>query len=301
MEEYPMEKPESIWQWCGARKTLFTMSQILSMADRLSANSNCKEKQCISDSPLHRSSPSFEGNISKSRTYCRDMCFPVHNSIAEVCPSENGNSTKFPLSVIRHHASSSGTGSDAMSDHQHSDSGLDGQFLRRHLVIGYENPVRVSSFCGRKQPSKGQKAVFKQNRSFSDEQGISGQYATSDSKPSLEASSSCTMSMAIAEDMDLQAGDLNVEMRVLGLIGSRETRSNYINSSSHPPASKKPKRNQSLVFEASKSPLEIEKQRAKSEIRFSALYLLADVAEWSQENDVAGFDDNSVPEEKGIR
>ena len=86
--------------------------------------------------------------------------------------------------------------------------------------------------------------------------------------------------MAIAQDMELQSGNLNGEIRDLRLITGCETSSNYIYCPCHPPATNKPKRNQSLVSEDSKSPFEIEKQRAKSEIQFSGLYLLADVAKW---------------------
>jgi len=231
-----MENSDSIWQWCKARKKLFTMSKIQSMADGFSsvakigslANGSSpniirKGNQCIEDSPLRRSSATFEGNPLKSIAYCRDICLPVQSSIAEVGPYENGDSVKSPISVIRHHVSSSETNSDTMSNHPHSDSGLDGQFLPRLLGIVDENSVEDLAFYEKKQPSKsrvcrrGQKTAVKQNRLFSDEgmKGSSGQYATCSREPLVEASSSSSISKAMAEDMKLQSPSMNGEMRDL--------------------------------------------------------------------------------------
>ena len=87
-------------------------------------------------------------------------------------------------------------------------------------------------------------------------------------------------------------------MRDLRHVACCETSSNYINWPGHPPARKKPKRNQSLVSETSTSPFEIENQKTKSEILFQGLHLLADVAVRILEND---FPENSLTEENGIR
>jgi len=308
-----MEKSDNIWQWCGARKKLCTMSKIQSMADGLSsvtkigslADGFCqniipKGKQCIDDSSLRRSSTSFEGNALKSRAYCRDMCLPVQNSIAEVGPFENGDSMKSPISVIRHHVSSSETNSDSMSDHQHGDSDPDIRFLRRPLGISNENSVEDPGFYDKKQPSKprvarrGQKTALKQNRLFSDDgmTGSSGQYAARNREPSMEASSACSISKIVAEDIELQSPSMNGELRDLG--------SNYINWPCHPPDNDKPKKDQSLVSEISESPFQIENQKAKSENLFPGLHLLADVAVRSLQNDQSRFPEN-IPQRKGIR
>jgi len=308
-----MENSDSIWQWCKARKKLFTMSKIQSMADGFSsvakigslANGSSpniirKGNQCIEDSPLRRSSATFEGNPLKSIAYCRDICLPVQSSIAEVGPYENGDSVKSPISVIRHHVSSSETNSDTMSNHPHSDSGLDGQFLPRLLGIVDENSVEDLAFYEKKQPSKsrvcrrGQKTAVKQNRLFSDEgmKGSSGQYATCSREPLVEASSSSSISKVIAEDMELQSPSMNGEMRDLY--------SNYIDWPCHPPDTKKPKNDQGLVSENSKSAFQIENQRAKSEFLFPGLHLLVDVAIWSLQNDESRFPEN-IKQKKRIR
>lgn len=182
----------NFWQWCGARKKLCTMKKIQSMEDGFSAvtkivspaNGSCqyivwKGKQCIDDSSLRRSSTTLEGNALKSRGYSRDMCLPVQNS-------------------------------DSMSDHQHRDSGCDGQFLRRHLGVANENFVEDLGFYDKKQPSKSamgrkdQKAGLKRTRLLFSDDGItgsSGQYAASNREPSVEASSSCSISKVAAEDV----------------------------------------------------------------------------------------------------
>lgn len=286
-----MENSDHIWQWCRARKKLFTMSQIQSMGDGFSsvakigslAGGSCqkviqKGKQCIDDSPIRRSSRTFEGNALKSRAYCRDMCLPDENSIAEVDPFENGDSVKSPISVIRHHVSSSGTYSDIISDHPHGDSGTDDQFLHKPLGIADENYVEDPNFYDKKQPSKsrvgrrGLKAALKHNRLFSDDgmAGSSGQYAVCNKEPSVEASSSSSISKVVAEGMELQSPSMNGEMRDLG--------SNYINWPYHLPAMKKPKKDQCLVSEISSSPFQIEKRKAKSEDLVPGLHLLADAA-----------------------
>jgi hypothetical protein len=58
---------------------------------------------------------------------------------------------------------------------------------------------------------------------------------------------------------------------------------------------KKPKSNQSLVSEISTSPFEMESEKAKSEILFPGLHLLAGVAVRLLEIDVADFLQNDQP------
>jgi len=306
-----MENSDSIWQWCKARKKLFTMSKIQSMADGFSSVSKIgsledgfspniirKGNQCIEDSLLRRSSATFEGKPLKSRAYCRDICLPVQSSFAEVGPFENGDSVKSSISVIPHHVSSSETNSDTMSNHPHSDSGLDGQFLPRLLGIADENSVEDLAFFEKKQPSKsrvwrrGQKAAVKQN--FSDEgmNGSSVQYATCSREPLVEASSSSSISKAIEGDMELQSPSMNGEMRNLS--------SDYIDWPCHPPATKKPKKDQGWVSETSKSPFQIENQKAKSEFLFPGLHLLAGVAVRCLENDQSRFPEN-ITQKKRMR
>jgi hypothetical protein len=138
------------------------------------------------------------------------------------------------------------------------------------------------------------KTAVKQNRLFSDEgtKGSSGQYATCSRQPLVEASSSSSISKAIAEDMKLQSPSMNGEMRDLN--------SNCIDWPCHPPATKKPKKDQGLVSETSKSPFQIENQKAKSELLFPGLHILADVAVRSMQNDPSRFPQN-MTQKKRIR
>jgi hypothetical protein len=309
MEKYRMENSNSIWQWCKARKKLLTMSKIHSMADGFSSVSKTgsladgfspniirKGKQCIDDSPINKSSTTSEGNALKSGTHLRNMCLPVQNSIAEVGP-KNGDSTKSPVSVIQDYVSSSETNSDAMSDHPHHDSGPGGQLLPRALGIGDESSVEDPAFYQKKQPSKSriqrrvQKAALKQNRLFSD-QGV---------KDSSGRHAACQREISVVvEDMEFQSQSVNGQMRDLRLVGGCETNSNYINWPCHPPASKRPKRDQGLVSETSKSPFEIENQKVKSEILCPGLHLLADVAVRSLQNDWCRFPEN-ITQKEGVR
>lgn len=306
---------DNFWQWCGARKKLFTMNKIQSMGDGFSAvikigspaNGSCqniilKGKQCIHDSSLRRSSTTVEGNALKSRGYSGDLCLPVRNSVAEVSPFQKGDSTKSPISVIRHHVSSSGTNSDSLSDHQHGGSGSDGQFLRRYWDVANENSVEDLGFYDKKQQSKsgmarkGQKPGLKRPRLFADDgiTGSSGQYAASNREPSVEASSSYSISKVAAEDMELQSPGMHGELRDLS--------PNYIDWPCHPPATKKPKKDQGLVSMINRSSFQIENQKDESENLFEGLHLLADVAVRvrSLEKDPSCFTEN-IPQKEGIR
>ena len=135
MEERLMEISDSIWQWCRAGKKLFTIGKIHSMADGLSSvtkigspadgsspNIFHKEKQCIDDYTGHKSSPTLEGNPSKSRAYCRGMCLPVQNSILE---AREWIFRKVP-SIS---SSTSTTNSNTMSYHSDGDSVSGGLLL----------------------------------------------------------------------------------------------------------------------------------------------------------------------------
>jgi hypothetical protein len=150
--------------------------------------------------------------------------------------------------------------------------------------LGFANENSVedpNKLYEKKQPFKsrvsrrGQKTVLQQKSFFSDEgmKGCSGQYAARNKEPLVEASSSCSISKVLPEDMELQSPNVNGEMRDLRHVACCETSSNYINWPGHPPARKKPKRNQSFT-----SPFVIENQKTKSAILFSGLHLLADVA-----------------------
>jgi len=290
-----MEDSDSIWQWCRARKKalpigkiqsdgVFTVAKIGSLADGSCSNIP-KRKQCRGDSPVRRSSTTFEGNALQSRAYCRKMCSAVQNSIPEVDLFKNGDSTESPVSVIQDHISSSETNSDTMSDHPF---GIEG-----------ENPVIDLSFHQKKKASKSRVGRRGQKTALNSLliKGSSGQYTACNRETSMEASSSCSISKVVAEDMQLH----NREIRNLRLVSGSETSSSYIDWPCHPRTCKRPKRDQSLVSETGKSPFEIENQKAKSEILFPGLHLLADVAVRFLENDVARFPENSITEEKGIR
>lgn len=306
---------DNFWKWCGAGKKLFTMNKIQSMGAGFSAvtkigspakgscqNIILKGKQCIHDSSLRRSSTTVEGNALKSRGYSGDLCLPVRNSVAEVSPFQKGDSTKSPISVIRHHVSSSGTNSDSMSDHQHGDSGFDGQFLRRHWGVANENSVEDLSFYDKKQQSKsgmgrnGQKPGLKRTRLFADDgiTGSSGQYAASNREPSVEASSSYSISKVAAEDMELQSPSMHGELRDLS--------PNYIDWPCQPPATKKPKKDQGLVSMINGNSFQIENQKDESENLFEGLHLLAHVAVRVQslEKDPSCFTEN-IPQKEGNR
>jgi hypothetical protein len=280
MEEYPMENCDNIWQWCRARKKRKIQSmadgfsKIGALVDGSSPNIIRKGRQCIDDSPISKSSTSFEGNALKSRAHLRNMCSSVQNSIAEVGPFKNGDSTKSSISVIQDHVPSSENNSDAISDHQQCVSGLGGQLLPRTLGI-WDEGIKISS----------------------------GRYAACHTETSVDASSSCSIPKVVVEDMELQSRSVNGQLRDLRLVGGCETCYNDINWPCHPPARKKHKRNQSLVSDTCESPFGIENQKAKSDsvTLFPELHLLADVAVWLLENDVAGLHENSLTDEKGIR
>lgn len=252
---------------------LSSVVKISSLADGSCQNIIQKGKPCIDDSPIRKSLTTSEGNALKSRAYCRDMCLPDQNSnsFAEVDPFENGDSIKSPISL-------SGAYSDMISDHPHGDSGPDDQFLHRPLGIADENYVEDPNFYDKKQLSKsragrrGMKAALTHNRLFSDDEmtDSSGKYAACNREPSVETSSSFSISKGVAEGMQLQSPSMRGEMRDMD--------SNYINWPYNQPAVKKPKKDQCLVSEISKSLFQIEKTKAKPEDLFPGLHLLADAA-----------------------
>ena len=128
----------------------------------------------------------------------------------------------------------------------------------------------------------------------------SGQYSARHCEIWVDASSSCSISKVVVEDMELQSPSVNGKMRDLRVVGGYETSSDYIHSPFHMLASKKPKRDQGLVSETGKSPSEIENQKAKSEILCPGLHLLADVAIRSMQNDQYRFPKN-ITQKEGIR
>lgn len=287
-----MEDSDSIWQWCRARKKVlptskiqsdrvFSVAKICSLAE--GSCSNIPERnQCMGDSPVRRSSTTFEGNALQSRAYCWNICPPVQNSIPEVGLFKNG--VESPISVIQDHISSSETNSDTMSDHP---LGLEG-----------ENRVQDLPFHQKKRASKSRAGRRVQEAALKSLliKGSSGQYTACNRETSVETSSSCSISRVVAEDMRLYNG----EIRKLRVVSGSETSSSYIDWPCHPRASKKPKRDQSLVSATGKRPFEIESQEAISEILFPGLHLLADTVRLL-ENGVAGFPENNTAEEKGIR
>lgn len=258
-----MEDSDSIWKWCRARKKFFRTSKVQS--DRVFSVSkfgSLADGSCSniteSNQSMGDSSTTFEGNALQSR---------VQNSIPEVGLFKNGDSIiETPISEIQDHISSSETNSDTMSDHP---LGLEGENQKKRAS---------KSRAGR----RGQEASLK----ILLIKGSSGQYTVCKRETSVETSSSCSISR---EDMRLHNG----EIRNLRVVSGSETSSSHIDLPCPPRASKKPKRDQSLVSE-------IESQEAISETLFPGLHLLADTV-GLLENGVVGFPENNTAEEKGIR
>lgn len=255
-----MEDSDSIWRWCRARKKFFRTSKIQS--DTVSKFGSLADGSCSniteSNQSMGDSSTTFEGNALQSR---------VQDSIPEVGLFKNGDSIiETPISEIQDHISSSETNSDTMSDHP---LGLEGENQKKRAS---------KSRAGR----RGQEASLK----ILLIKGSSGQYTVCKRETSVETSSSCSISR---EDMRLHNG----EIRNLRVVSGSETSSSHIDLPCQPRASKKSKRDQSLVSE-------IESQEAISETLFPGLHLLADTV-GLLENGVVGFPENNTAEEKGIR
>lgn len=287
-----MEDSDNIWHWCRARKKVFPMSKI--QADGFF--SVAKISSPVDHVP--------RSNIRKGK----QRMDPVQNSFPGVDYVKNGDSSKSPISVIVDHVCSSGTNSETMSDHPHGDSGLRGQFLHPTMGFAGENLDEDLFAYQKKQPSRlrgkgrGRKAALKQSGLLSDEgmKSSSDQYTVWNREASMEASSSCSISKVVAENMQLQSRSMNGEIRNLRTVAGSETSSSYIKLPYYPPASKKPKRNRSFISETVKSLLENENPEAKSEILFRNLHLLAEVSVLVLENEQAALPEN-IRGEKEIR
>ena len=222
---------------------VFPVAKIGSLVDGSCSNIP-KKKQCRGDSPVRRFPATFERNTFESRACCPKMYSPVQNSILEVGPFKNGDSIESPISVMQNHVSSSEGNSDTMLDHP--------------LAIEGENPWEEPAFSPKKQAPKsrvgrrGRKAAL--NNLLVN---CSGEYTACNRETSVEASSSCSISKVVAQERQLHNG----EIRNLKLTVGSDTSSRYIDLKCQPPASKRAKRDQSLVSETGKSPLEIESQK----------------------------------------
>ena len=229
---------------------VFSVAKIGSLVDGSCSNIP-KKKQCRGDSPVRRFPATFERNTFESRACCPKMCSPVQSSIREVGPFKNGDSIESPISVIQNHVSSSEANSDTMLDYP--------------LGIEGENPVEEPAFYHKKQTPKSRVGRRGRNAALNNVlvKG-SGEYTACNRETSVEASSSCSISKVVAQDRQLHNG----EIRNLKLTVGSDTSSSYVDLTCQPRASKRAKRDQSLVSETGKSPLEIESQNAESEILF---------------------------------
>lgn len=287
----PMEDSDNIWHWCRARKKDFPTSKF---------QADCFYSVAKIGTLVDHVPPS---NIRKGK----QRMDPVHNSIPEIDYLKNGDSSKSPISVIVDHISSSGTNSDTTSDHPHGASGPGCQFL--HPPMGFTGEILDEDLISyqKKQASRlrgkrrGQKTALKQSGLLSDEwmKGSSDQHTAWNREASMEASSSCSISKVVADNMQLQSWSMNGEIRNLKTVVGSETSSSYIKRPYHPPASKKP-RNRSFISETGESHLENENLEAKSEILFRELHLLAEVSVLVLEKEQAGLLEN-IRGEKEIR